>query len=62
MEAPFPVVGVITIGAYVNLICLIVPIQYATTVASIEYGTFPFRESIIIEGSCVRGISTMPEI
>ena len=51
----------LTIGAYVNLICLIVPIQYATTVASIEYGTFPFRESII-EGSCERGISTMPEI
>ena len=62
MEVPFPVVDVITIGAYVNLICLIVPIQYATTVASIEYGTFPFRESIIVEGSCVRGISTVPEI
>ena len=62
MEVPFPVVDVITIGAYINLICLIVPIQYATTVASIEYGTFPFRESIIIEGSCVRGISTVPEI
>ena len=61
MEVPFPVVDVITIGAYVNLICLIVPIQYATTVASIEYGTFPFRKSII-ECSCVRSISTMPEI
>ena len=44
LEVPLPVVDVITIGAYIRTLTLFVPIQYATTVASIEYGTFPFRE------------------